>query len=524
MSESRERRFARGGILAVMTVPRDFEQRYRVVASRDPRFDGYFFLGVTSTGIYCRPSCPARTPHREHVRFYPTSAAAQAAGFRACKRCIPGAVPGSPEWDVRGDIAGRAMRLIADGVVERDGVPGLADRLGYGERQLRRILLADLGAAPLALARAQRTHVARLLLETTDLPVTEIAFAAGFASLRQFNATVREVFDATPTALRERRRRSGESRATNRMEIRLARRAPFDFRSLLAFLGQRAIPGVEEVVGDTYRRSLRLPHGPAIVELADDGAAVRCHLALSDPRDLGPAVARVRRLLDLDADAVAVDDVLGRDPVLGRLVRAAPGRRAPGAVDGAELAIRAVLGQQVSVGAARTVAGRLVAAEGTVLAAPSGGLTHLFPESSRIAGAADASLPMPAARRRTVRALAAALADGSISLDAGADREVSLGRLRGFPGIGPWTAGYVALRALGDPDVLLADDLGVRRAAHALGLPDDPAALRARAEAWRPWRSYATHHLWASLGSSGARAGDAAGLERLPAARQESVP
>ena len=524
MSESRERGCARGAILRAMTVPRDFEHRYRAVASRDPRFDGYFFLGVTSTGIYCRPSCPARTPRREHVRFYPTAAAAQAAGFRACKRCIPGAVPGSPEWDARGDVAGRAMRLIAEGVVEREGVPGLADRLGYGERQLRRILLADLGAPPLALARAQRTHVARLLLETTDLPVTEIAFAAGFASLRQFNATVRAVFDASPTVLRERRRRGNEPHVPNRMEIRLARRAPFDFRSLLAFLGPRAIPGVEEVVGDTYRRSLRLPHGPAIVEVADDGTAVRCRLALTDPRDLGPAVARVRRLLDLDADPVAVDDVLGRDPVLGRLVRAAPGRRAPGAVDGAELAIRAVLGQQVSVVAARTIAGRLTAAQGTLLAVPSGGVTHLFPEPARIAGAADASLPMPAARRRTVRALADALADGSLALDAGADREVALHRLRGLPGIGPWTAGYVALRALGDPDVLLADDLGVRRAARALGLPDDPAALRTRAETWRPWRSYATHHLWASLGSSRAGPGDPAGIDRVPVVPEELIP
>ncbi len=517
-----------------MTVPRDFEHRYRAVASRDPRFDGYFFLGVTSTGIYCRPSCPARTPRREHTRFYPTAAAAQAAGFRACKRCIPGAVPGSPEWDVRGDVAGRAMRLVADGVVEREGVPGLAGRLGYGERQLRRILLADLGAAPLALARAQRAHVARLLLETTDLAITEIAFAAGFASLRQFNATIRDVFAASPTRLRERRRHGHAPGVPNRIEIRLARRAPFAFGALLAFLGARAIPGVEEVVGETYRRTLRLPHGAAIAELADDCGAVRCRLALADPRDLGPAVARVRRLLDLDADPVAVDELLGRDEVLGPLVRATPGRRAPGAVDGAELAVRAVIGQQVSVAAARTIAGRLTLCEGVMLAAPSGGLTHLFPEPARIAGAADASLPMPASRRRTVRALAAALADGLLVLDAGADRELALERLRRVPGVGPWTAGYVALRALGDPDVLLADDLGVRRAARALGLPDDPAALRARAESWGPWRSYATHHLWASLGSrvAAGRGGSTGppstsdpttGTARVPAAPEELV-
>ncbi len=483
-----------------MAVPRDFEHRYRAVTSRDPRFDGFFFLGVTSTGIYCRPSCPARTPRREHVRFYPTAAAAQAAGFRACKRCIPGAVPGSPDWDVRGDVAGRAMHLIADGTVEREGVPGLATRLGYGERQLRRILLADLGAAPLALARAQRAHVARLLLETTDLPITEVAFAGGFASLRQFNATIRDVFDANPTALRARRRTGNQPHVPSRMEIRLARRAPFDFGALLAFLGPRAIPGVEEVDGATYRRSLRLPHGPAVVEVEDDGAAVRCRLALADPRDLGPAVARVRRLLDLDGDPVAVADVLGRDPVLGALVRTAPGRRAPGAVDGAEIAIRAVVGQQVSVAAARSIVGRLVALYGTPLGLPSGGVTHAFPEPARLADADDRDLPMPAARRRTFRAVATALADGSIVLDAGVDREEARARLRALPGIGPWTAGYIALRALGDPDVLLGGDLGVRNAALALGLPADPAALLARAEAWRPWRSYATHHLWASLG------------------------
>ena len=524
MSESRERGRAGGAILPLMAVPRDFEHRYRAVSSRDPRFDGYFFLGVTSTGIYCRPSCPARTPRREHVRFYPTAAAAQAAGFRACKRCIPGAVPGSPDWDVRGDVAGRAMHLIADGVVERDGVPGLASRLGYGERQLRRILQADLGAAPLGLARAQRAHVARLLLETTELPVTEIAFAAGFASLRQFNATVRDVFGTSPTGIRERRRPGSGHRVSNRLEVRLARRAPFDFQALLAFLGPRAVPGVEEVVGSSYRRSLRLPHGSATVDVSDDGAAVRCVFALGDLRDLGPAVARVRRLLDLDADPVAVGDVLGRDPVLGRLVRSAPGRRAPGAVDGTELAVRAVIGQQVSVAAARTIAGRIVAALGTPLAAPSGGLTHLFADADQIAGASDADLPMPAARRRSLRALAGALADGSLALDAGADRPSALAALRGIPGIGPWTAGYIALRALGDPDVLLADDLGVRRAARSLGLPEDPEALRARAEAWRPWRSYATHHLWASLGSSGPRGGHPAGVDRPPAALEEPVP
>ncbi len=526
-----------------MTAPRDFEHRYRAIVARDPRFDGYFFTAVTSTGIYCRPSCPARTPKREHVRFYPTAAAAQEAGFRACKRCIPGTVPGSPEWDVRGDIAGRAMHLIADGVVERHGVPGLAERLGYGDRQLRRILLSDLGATPLALARAHRAHVARLLLETTALPVTEIAFAAGFASLRQFNETIRQVFAASPTELRERRRGHGhvtpagassapaadagpeaadgdEGGSTSwpvsppgghPIEIRLARRAPFDFRALLAFLGPRAVPGVEEVVGGAYRRSLRLPNGTALVEVTDDGVAVRCRLLLTDPRDLGPAVARVRRLLDLDADPVAIAELLGRDEVLAPLVARSPGRRAPGAVDGEEIAIRAVLGQQVSVAAARTIAGRLAAELGSPvpMATPGDAIGLAFPTAAAIASAPDELLPMPASRRRTVRALATALAERRIDLGAGADRDAASRRLREVPGVGPWTAGYIALRALGDPDVLLAGDLGIQHAVAALGRPADAASLAAMGAAWAPWRSYANHHLWASLGDPGEAASPA---------------
>lgn len=476
----------------------DFEQRYRAVRSRDARFDGWFFTAVTSTGIYCRPSCPATTPRPEHVRFYPTAAAAQAAGFRACKRCIPGAVPGSPAWDLRADLAGRAMHLIADGVVERDGVPGLAARLGYSERQLRRHLVADLGAGPLALARAQRAHVARLLLETTDLPVTEVAYAAGFGSLRQFNATIREVFAAAPSGLRA-ARRPGATAPGGRIELRLARRPPFAWESLLAFLAARAVPGVEEAVGGTFRRSLALPHGAAIVELADDGDAVRCALALADPRDLGPAVARCRRLLDLDADPVAVDDVLAGDAVLGGLVRAVPGRRSPGAVDGAELAVRAVLGQGITIAAARALAGRLVAAHGAPLAMPSGGVTHLFPAATDLAGVDPALLPGPPLRREALRGVATALANRDLRLDPGIDREDAVARLRALRGVGPWTAAYVAMRALGDPDVLVPGDVGLRRALASRGLPGGGRALARRAEGWRPWRSYAVHHLWASL-------------------------
>ncbi len=484
-----------------MVLDLDFAGRYRAVQSRDPRFDGWFFTAVTSTGIYCRPSCPATTPRAEHVRFYPTAAAAQEAGFRACKRCIPGAVPGSPAWDLGGDVAGRAMHLIADGVVEREGVPGLARRLGYSERQVRRHLLADLGAGPLALARAQRAHVARLLLETTDVPVTDVAFAAGFGSLRQFNATIREVFAAAPTALRE-ARHPGEPAPGGRIVLRLARRAPFAWPALLQFLAARAVPGVEEVADGVYRRSLRLPHGAAIVELTEDGDAVRCALALADPRDLGPAVARSRCLLDLDADPVAVADTLGRDAVLGDLVRAVPGRRSPGAVDGAELAFRAVLGQAITVAAARTLAARLVEAHGAPLAAPSGGITRLFPAPQDLAAVDPASLPGPAGRRAALHGLAEALASGRLDLDAGADRLEAARRLHAIPGVGPWTAAYVAMRALGDPDVFLPGDVALRSAVLRRGGPGDPRGLAALASRWRPWRSYAVHHLWASLAAA----------------------
>jgi AraC family transcriptional regulator of adaptative response / DNA-3-methyladenine glycosylase II len=490
-----------------MVLDLDFAGRYRAVKSRDPRFDGWFFSAVTSTGIYCRPSCPAATPRVEHVRFYPTAAAAQEAGFRACKRCIPGAVPGSPAWDLKGDLAGRAMRLIGDGVVEREGVPGLARHLGYSERQVRRHLVADLGAGPLALARAQRAHVARLLLETTDMPVTEVAFAAGFGSLRQFNATIQEVFATAPTALRE-VRRPGAIAPSGRIVLRLARRAPFAWPALLRFLAVRAVPGVEEVVDGIFRRSLRLPHGPAVVELGDDGEAVRCALALADPRDLGPAVARCRRLLDLDADPVAVDETLDGEALLADLVGAVPGRRSPGAVDAAELAIRAVLGQGITVAAARTLARRLVEDHGEVLATPLGGVTHLFPTSAVLAGLDPASLPGPAVRRAALHELAEALATGELVLDAGADRREAARRLRAIRGIGPWTAAYVAMRALADPDVFLPGDIALRAAVTRRGGPGDPRGMAAVAAGWRPWRSYAVHHLWASL--------DATPIEQRP--------
>jgi AraC family transcriptional regulator of adaptative response / DNA-3-methyladenine glycosylase II len=482
---------------------KDFEHRYRAVRGRDVRFDGWFYVAVTSTGIYCRPSCPAATPKRSNVRFYPTAAAAQYAGFRACKRCRPDAVPGSPEWDTRADIVARAMRLIADGVVDRDGVAGLARRLSYTERHLHRLLCAEVGAGPLALARAQRSHTARLLIETTDLPITEVAFAAGFTSIRQFNDTIREVFAVTPRELR-RTRGVHDERVRGRILLRLPFRTPFDANGMLRFIGTRAVAGVETFNGETYRRTLRLPHGAGVVALSDGGDHIRCVLRLENVKDLGSAVQRCRSLLDLDADPVAVSDVLGSDPLLGALVRHSPGRRVPGSVDGTELAFRAVLGQQVSVAGARTLAGRLVARCGEplpeTLSADEREPTHLFPGPHSVAGAALDGLGVPSARRETLRALACAVAGGGIVLDPGSEREEVQRRLLELRGIGPWTASYIAMRALRDPDAFLPSDLGVRKAISRLGHADDRGSVASLAERWRPWRAYATQHLWASLG------------------------
>ena len=461
----------------------------RAVASRDPRFDGWVYLAVTSTGIYCRPSCSAMTPRREHMRFYRSAAAAQRNGFRACKRCRPDAAPGSPEWNLRSDAVGRAMRLIGDGVVDREGVAGLARRIGYSERQLNRLVTVELGAGPIAIARSRRAQSARTLIETTALPFTEIAFAAGFSSVRQFNDTVREVYASSPTALRAKAQR-GSASAPGTISLRLAYRKPFAWSELLGFLAARAVTGVEEVVAGRYRRVLRLPGGVGVADLADTGGAIALILALESVADLAVAVERCRRLLDLDADPVAVDDLLGGDPDLAPLVAVRPGLRVPGAVAGDEIAVRAVLGQQISVAAARTIAGRLTRSYGEPLRVPDGGLTHAFPTAAALAAADE--LPMPATRARTLRAICAALASGTVDLGPGGDRDGTRRALLGLPGIGPWTASYIAMRALRDPDVFLDSDLGVRHALDRLG-------LAYTADRWRPWRSYATMHLWASL-------------------------
>jgi AraC family transcriptional regulator, regulatory protein of adaptative response / DNA-3-methyladenine glycosylase II len=475
----------------------DFEHCYQAAQSRDPRFDGWFITAVTSTGIYCRPSCPAMTPKRENVRFYPSAAAAQQAGFRACKRCRPDAAPGSPAWDGRADVVARAMRLIGDGVVDRAGVTGLASRLGYSVRQLQRMLLAEVGAGPIAIARAQRAQTARVLIETTSLSMADIAFASGFSSVRQFNETIRTVFATAPTALRRGVRGAPASleHAPGALTLRLPFRKPLCPDNLFGHLAATAVPGVEEVRDGAYRRTIRLPHGPGIVELTPTSEHVLCRARLSDLRDLTTAIARCRWLLDLDADPVAIDELFRGDPELGPVVAKAPGRRVPRCVDGAELAIRAVLGQQVSTAAARTHAARIVARHGEPLSDPQGGLTHLFPAPEALE---QVQLAMPATRTRTLAALVNALRRERLSLDPGCDRAEAISTLSQLPGFGPWTTQVIAMRALGDPDAFPVADLGVRRAAESLGLPASPGALTARAERWRPWRAYAVQYLWSA--------------------------
>jgi AraC family transcriptional regulator of adaptative response / DNA-3-methyladenine glycosylase II len=488
--------------------PLDSDQCYLAVQSRDQRFDGWFVTAVRTTGIYCRPSCPAITPKRSNVEFHPTAAAAQQRGFRACKRCRPDASPGSPEWNVRQDVVARAMRLIADGVVERDGVGGVARRLGYSERHLNRVFTDELGAGPLAVARAQRAHTARLLVETSDLSFTDVAFAAGFGSVRQFNDTIRDVFATSPTELRAATTSApspaptpSTSMSDSRVAVavRLAVRVPFASNEVMSFVGERAIPGLETWDGTTYRRSLDLPAGVGVVGLVAHDDHVAARIELSSWSDLGVAVQRIRRLLDLDSDPAAVDAALGSDTALAALVAAVPGRRAPASVDPYETAIRAVIGQQVSVAGARTVAGRIVEHVGRTLGEPVDGIARVFPRPDELAVAPDEAFSMPGARRDTIRRLARAVADGDLELDAGSDPAVAHRQLLALKGIGPWTADYVVMRGLGHPDTFLTSDLGVRQALDRLGLADDSGSR------WAPWRSYAVHHLWASLSESPAR-------------------
>lgn len=503
MSHFRQLPCAAAGMLE--PVHDDFDRCYRAVQSRDVRFDGWFFTAVLTTGIYCRPSCPVRLPLARNVRFYPTAAAAQRDGFRACRRCRPDASPGSPLWNLRGDVVARAMRLIADGMVDREGVGGLAARLGYTTRQLERLLQGEVGAGPLALARAQRVQTARILIETTSMPFSDVAFAAGFASIRQFNDTMRAACDSTPTELRRRTRgragRPGRACAGTgqTVSLRLAVREPFGYEGVFGHLAATAVPGCEEVRDGGYRRALRLPFGTGIVSLTPRRDHVRCELVLADLRDLSAAIGRCRRLLDLDADPRAVVEALCADEALRPVVAGAPGQRIPGTVDTAELAVRVVLSQQVSTAAARTHTRRLVERYGTPIADPTGELTHLFPSVEQLVEIDPGHLALPLARRTSLLTMVAALADGDLRLDPGADWQEARRQLLALPGLGSWTAEMIAMRGLGDPDAFPAGDLGVLHAAAMCGLPARARDLASHGERWRPWRSYVTQHLWATL-------------------------
>lgn len=469
----------------------DFDERYRAISARDTRFDGQFVTAVRSTGIYCRPSCPARTPRPQNVTFYPTSAAAHEAGYRACKRCLPEAAPGSPDWNLRGDTAARAMRLISDGVVEREGVPGLAARLGYSSRHLTRLLSAELGAGPLALARAHRAHTARMLLVGTDMPISDVAFSAGFASIRQCNETIREVFDLTPGELRARRRTPATS-TPGAIDLVLPYRGPLDASGIFAWMAARAVPGVEAVSESSFSRHLRLAGGAAWFEVRQDqrsGVHLRARVARLG--DLAPLVSTVRRLFDLDADPLAIDQALSAHPELAPLVARTPGIRVPGSADPHEMLIRAMIGQQITVVAARTALTALTEALGE---RTDDGL--LFPTMAAIAEHGAEVLRGPAARIRAITGAAAALADGSLTLTVGDDGPMQRERLLALPGIGSWTADYVRMRVLGDPDILLPGDVALRAGAAASGIPGEARALTAWAERAAPWRSYLSAHLW----------------------------
>ncbi|MGA1838725.1 Ada metal-binding domain-containing protein [Herbiconiux sp. 11R-BC] len=633
----------------------DFEERYRIIQSRDRRFDGQFITAVRSTGIYCRPSCPARTPKAANVTFYETSAAAHEAGYRACKRCLPEAVPGTPAWNLRDDVAARAMRLIADGVVEREGVEGLSARLGYSARHLNRVLGTELGAGPLALSRAHRAQTARTLLTSTTLSMSDIAFAAGFSSIRQFNDTVAEVFQLTPTEIRA--RQSGQHGAVpGALTLALPYREPFDAAGVFAWLAARAIPGIETVGPDNYTRSLLLPGGPAwfTVRYASDPArrdgsrhaqgrlVLEAHLTALG--DLPVLVARVRRLFDLDADPVAVDEALlaaalalpassapasalpappvpasalqassvpasalpassvsdsalpassvpasalsaplvpasalsaplvsasalsappvpasalpappvlassvpvspaGEPPVLRRVapengradaedlsvagahaggaalaerVRAVPGIRMPGAVDAHEMLFRAILGQQITVAAARTLLHRLAVAAGSPLES-DGGPTLLFPTAAQIAEHAEGVLTGPRAKIATVVRVAEALASGELTLSHADDSAEQRRRLTAFPGIGEWTASYVAMRVLGNTDMLPTGDVALRTGTRILGLPHTPRALADWSASFAPWRTYLSLHLWRAASPPARAASDASHTTAAP--------
>ncbi len=471
----------------------------RAVESRDARFDGWVTVGVTSTGVYCRPSCPTPVrPKRSNMNFFATPASAQQAGFRACKRCAPDAVPGSPEWNRRDDLVARAIRSIDDGELDRVGVSGVAAELGVSSRHLHRVLLDEVGAGPLALARSRRARAARTLIETTTISFSEVAFASGFESIRQFNDTVREVFASTPTELRAKAARGVGASEPGWIRLRLSYRPPIDTDHLWSWIGAHAITGIEEITETgVYRRSMRLANGPAVVELEPADGYIDARFQLDSLADLQQAVQRSRAILDLDADPIVIGETLvAADKVFKPLVAEAPGLRSPADASGLDAAIRAVIHQQVSVASAAAVGTRLVKAFGDELEHPVGGVTHLMPTADTWASLDPNDLGMPKSRATALVTLAQAVATGEVDLSPAANRadtKAALGRLKG---IGPWTQTIIGLRGLRDPDVFSAGDLALRRVAGSLGLATEAKALDEISQRWAPWRSYAMHQMW----------------------------
>jgi AraC family transcriptional regulator of adaptative response / DNA-3-methyladenine glycosylase II len=476
----------------------DPEACYRAILTRDPRFDGRIFVGVRTTGVYCRPVCPAVTPKQRNVSFYPSAAAAEAAGFRACLRCRPETAPRTGAWNGTASTVNRALAMIEAGALDDRGVDDLAARLGVGERQLRRLFAQHLGVSPVEVAQTRRVHLAKQLIQETRLPMAEIAFAAGFGSVRRFNETFQSLYSRPPASLR----RLKKPPRDEAVRVRLRYREPYDFEGLLDFLGPRAIAGVETVEKGVWRRTIGLGGEAGTIAVRRAGAdQLSVEVRFARLTALPDILARVRNVFDLGADPAAINADLGRDPVLAPLVARRPGLRVPGAWDGFELAIRAVLGQQITVASAVKLAGRIAAEYGEPLpdALRRPGLSAIFPTAERLAAADLSGLPMPRARSRALEGIARAAVEDHALFRPGASLSDAVRRLKGLPGVGEWTAQYIAMRALREPDAFPAADIGLMR---ALATPDgvrpNPAQMLTRAEAWRPWRAYAALHLWAA--------------------------
>ena len=479
----------------------DHDAQYRALLIRDPRFDGRLFVCVKTTGIYCRPICPARTPKPENIIFVQTAAAAQEAGFRPCLRCRPETAPDLGAWRGSSNTVSRALALIELGALDRDDLETLANRVGVGERQLRRLFRQHLGASPVAVAQTRRVLLAKQLIHETHLPMTEIAMAAGFGSLRRFNEVFQGLYQRSPSDLRRSRKEDLSSGSEGEISLQLRYRPPYDWTAMLGFLKLRAIAGIETVQGDTYARTISFDGIQGTVSVRPgQGDALEATVRFANLSALPNIIARLRRVFDLSAEPEAIGQHLAQDPALAPLVAARPGLRLPGAWDGFELAIRAVLGQQITVPAAVNLASKLVARYGQPMTHPQAGLTHLFPEPALLAQTNLSDLGMPRSRAKTLSAVAAAVLADPDLLSAGHSLEAAVERLRAVPGIGDWTAHYIAMRQLREPDAFPAADVGLMRAlTDADGNRPDAAALLQRAQAWRPWRAYGAQHLWASL-------------------------